>query len=38
MEKTLRIEEQISELINFYNKLKCIKIKKGVYKIWGELN
>lgn len=38
MEKILEIKEQISELINFYNKLKCVKIKKGVYKIFGELN
>lgn len=37
MESTLRLEGQIEELLKFYNKLKSIRIKKGVYKIFGEL-
>lgn len=37
MENILSLDEQIKEVINFYNKLKCIKIKKGIYKIYGEL-
>lgn len=37
MESMLSLEEQIEELLRFYSNLKSTRIKKGVYKIWGEL-
>lgn len=37
MEKILSIEQQIAEVLNVYNKLKCNKIQKGIYRIYGEL-
>lgn len=37
MEKRLSVEQQISEVLNIYNKLKCNKIQKGTYRIYGEL-
>ena len=37
MEKIICIEQQIEEVLNVFNKLKCENLKKGMYRIHGEL-